>query len=384
VDLLGTPFLLLTILLVVAAPAAVVLLWDRARGSEPLQIAQRVGLVVVCQLTALVLAGVLLNREFVFYESWGDLFGQSPQTGPVQSDPADARHHGSGASGANGADGGSAAQNAAEPQPLPGLARITGSERIVREDVTGPSSGVRASITIVTPPGYGDPSQASRRYPVIVFLPGYPGTPSTWLHALDLQTIMNGEISSRRVPAFIAVLPAMNVAGTRDTECSDVAGGPRVGTWLGKDVPRIVASQTRALPPGAAWWITGYSTGGFCSVKLAFTDPQSYGSAAVLAGYFSPENSAGGSAAELFGGNVNRLHENDPMWLVAHGKAPAVRVLAVWSTRDPSTAGPTQAFLAAARPPVKVDELRLTEGGHNTGVWQAVLPKVLAWLTKGR
>jgi S-formylglutathione hydrolase FrmB len=194
---------------------------------------------------------------------------------------------------------------------------------------------------------------------------------------------MDAEISSGRVPAFIAVLPAMNVDGTRDTECSDVPGGPRVGTWLGKDVPRIVASQTRALPPGSAWGITGYSTGGFCSVKLAFTDPQSYGSAAVLAGYFSPETSDGRATIGLFGGDVNRLHQNDPMWLLVHGKAPAVRVLAVWSTKDPSTAGPTEAFLAAARPPLTVDELRLTQGGHNTGVWQAVMPQVLAWLSKG-
>jgi enterochelin esterase-like enzyme len=369
VDLLGIPFLLLTVLLVIATPAAVVLLWDRVRGTRALQVAQRIGLVVACQVSALVLAGVLLNRQFVFYESWGDLFGQNQPTGAVQGDPAD-RHGGAGA-------------NAGEPQPLPGLTRITGSERVVREEVSGPSSGVRAAITIVTPPGYGDPSQASRRYPVIVFLPGYPGTPSTWLHALDLQSIMDDEISSGRVPAFIAVLPAMNVDGTRDTECSDVAGGPRVGTWLGKDVPRIVASQTRAMPPGSAWGITGYSTGGFCSVKLAFTDPQSYGSAAVLAGYFSPDAGPGGTAGGLFGGDVDRLHQNDPMWLLAHGQAPAVRVLAVWSTRDPSTAGVTHAFLAAARPPLRVDELRLTQGGHNTGVWQAVLPQVLAWLNKG-
>jgi enterochelin esterase-like enzyme len=375
VDLLGTPFLLLTILLVIAAPAAVILLWDKARGTHALQVAQRVGLVAVCQVTALILAGVLLNREFVFYESWSDLFGQDPQSSAVQSDASDPTRHAAGAGNAQSA-------RAVEPQPLPGLQRIDGSSRVVREQVTGPSSGVQASITIVTPPGYGDPSQANQRYPVVVFLPGYPGTPSTWLHALSLQSIMDGEIASRRVPAFIAVLPAMNVDGTRDTECSDVRGGPKVGTWLGVDVPRIVASQTRALPPGAGWGLTGYSTGGFCSVKLAFTNPQSYGAAAVLAGYYSPVTDGGGAAA-LFGGDVNRLHQNDPMWLLTHGKVPAVRVLAVWSTQDPSTAGPTQAFLAAARPPLKADELRLIEGGHNTGVWQSVLPRVLAWLTAG-
>jgi enterochelin esterase-like enzyme len=333
------------------------------------QVGQRIGLIVVCQLTAVLLGGVALNHEFAFYESWSDLLGQDDQSSSaVQQDPSDVAHK------ANALQQG-------DPQPLPGLQRIDGRQRVTREDVTGPRSGVRASITIVTPPGYADPVGVGRRYPVVVFLPGYPGTPSTWLHALDLQAVMDAEIASGRVPPFIAVLPAMNVAGTLDTECSDVTGGPRVATWLGQDVPAIVSSQLRTLPVGRAWGITGYSTGGFCSVKLAFGNPGTYGSAAVLAGYFSPETQNG--AASLFGGNMARLHENDPMWLLTHGRAPGVRVLAVYSTQDPSTAGPTKAFLAAARPPLKVDELRLKQGGHNTGVWQGVLPQVLAWLGKG-
>ncbi|MGZ4627124.1 MAG: alpha/beta hydrolase [Kineosporiaceae bacterium] len=372
-DLLGIPFLLLSILLAIAAPVVALLLWSRVGGAPALQVAQRVGLLVLCQLTALLFASVALNDKFVFYESWSDLLGQDQQSAAVQADPSDGHSGGRNAAQPVGD---------ADPQPLPGLQRIDGRQRVVREEVTGPRSGVHATITVVTPAGYADPRLAGRRYPVVVFLPGYPGTPSTWLHALNLQSVMDDEIRSHRIPPFIAVLPQINVAGTRDTECSDVVGGPRVGTWLGEDVPRIVASQTRALPPGRDWGITGYSTGGFCSVKLAFTNPETYGSAAVLAGYFSPEADTG--AAGLFGGDTNRLHQNDPLWLVSHGRAPAARVLVVWSTQDPSTAEPTRAFLAAARPPLHVDELRLTQGGHNTAVWQSVLPQVLAWLGAGR
>jgi S-formylglutathione hydrolase FrmB len=365
VDLLGTPFLLLCIALAVAAPAGAVLLWTRVRGLAALQLAQRVGLLVVCQLAAVLLAGVALNHQFAFYDSWSDLFGQDNQSaGAIGQVPTDAgRAH------------------ATTMQTLPGLRPIDGGQRVTWEDVTGPRSGVHASIAVVTPPGYADPAQAGRHYPVVVFLPGYPGTPSTWLHALDLQEVVDAEITTGRVPPFIAVLPAMNVAGTFDTECSDVWGGPRVATWLGQDVPAIVSSQVRTLPMGRDWAVAGYSTGGFCGAKLAFTYPRTYGSAAVIAGYFSPEAQNG--AAGLFGGNVNVLHENDPMWLLTHGKAPAIRVLAVWSTRDPSTAGSTRAFLAAARPPLELDELRLSQGGHNTNVWASVLPQVLTWLAKG-
>jgi enterochelin esterase-like enzyme len=365
------PLLLLSIALAVAAPVGALLLWPRVRGEAGMQVAQRAGLIVGCQLTAVLLAGVALNHEFAFYESWSDLFGQDDQSGSaVERDPSDVARPGYATSVQHGGQ-----------RPPAGLERIDGRHRVTHEDVTGPRSGVHASITVITPPGYADPGQVGRHYPVVVFLPGYPGTPSTWLHAIGLQTVMDAEITSGRVPPFIAVLPAMNVAGTLDTECSDVLGGPRVATWLGDDVPAIVSSQVRTLPMGHDWAVTGYSTGGFCAVKLAFAHPRTYGSAAVIAGYYSPEPLGG--LAGLFGSDPNTLHENDPMWLLTHGKAPAVRVLAVWSARDPSTAGATRAFLAAARPPLELDELRLNQGGHNTGVWQAVLPRVLTWLGQG-
>jgi S-formylglutathione hydrolase FrmB len=154
--------------------------------------------------------------------------------------------------------------------------------------------------------------------------------------------------------------------------------GPAAGTWLGEDVPRIVESQIRALPPGADWGITGYSTGGFCSAKLAMQYPRAYGAAAVLSGYFTPS-----SDSPLFGTNTALLHRNDPMWLVAHRQAPAIRVLAVYSVQDPETAQPTEAFLAAAShvAALHVAQIKLAQGGHNTGVWQGVLPQVLAWLS---
>jgi len=216
---------------------------------------------------------------------------------------------------------------------------------------------------------------------VVEFLPGYPGTPSTWINKLGLQDVMDAEISAGRVRPFIAVLPKMNIDGTRDLECSDVSGGPAAGTWLGDDVPRIVQSQLRTLPPGKDWGVTGYSTGGFCSSKLALQYPRTFGSAAVLSGYFTPDTSTG--ADGLFGGDQRRLHANDPMWIVRHDQVPAIRVLVVYSVQDAEAAGPSRAFLAAAKPPLIADEIKLAQGGHNTDVWQGVLPQVLRWLSKG-
>jgi enterochelin esterase-like enzyme len=259
------------------------------------------------------------------------------------------------------------------------LPQIHGADRVTRETVNGPRSHVTAQVTYLLPPGYDDPANASRRYPIVVFLPGFPGTPSTWINKLGLHDVMDAEIKSGRVKPFIAVLPKTNLAGTRDLECSDVIRGPAAGTWLGVDVPSIVESQTRALPPGRDWAVTGYSTGGFCSAKLAVQYPRTFGSAAVLSGYFSPDTSAGTDG--LFGGDLRRLHENDPLWLVSHTTPPPVRILVVYSVKDPETEQPSRAFIAAARPPLRVQQIALQQGGHNTDVWQGVLPKVLDWIS---
>jgi enterochelin esterase-like enzyme len=194
-----------------------------------------------------------------------------------------------------------------------------------------------------------------------------------------VQKVVDAERAAGRVAPFVAVLPTMNVASPRDTECADVPGGPNVATWLGVDVPQIVRAQVRTVPPGNGWGVTGYSTGDFCTAKLVLAYPRTFGNGAVLAGYFTPSNDA--TTGDLYGGNMALEHVNDPQWLVAHRPTPPVHLLTVWSAQDPETAGPTQTFLKAVRPPLQVDEIRSTTGGHNTSVWLRALPEVLRWLS---
>ena len=351
--------LALTAVIAIVAPVALLMLWSRVRGVPVLRVVQRLALVLVCQLAAVTLTAVLVNDQFSLYESWDDLFGaNAQQTGAVQADPADPIVSGNGAHSFG---------------VFPGVGRV------LHERIRGPKSGITSRIWVLLPDGYDKPANAAKRYPVVMFLPGYPGTPTTWLHALELQKVMDAEVSTGRVQPFIAVLPTMNVASPRDTECADVPNGPQVATWLGTDVPDIIQAQIRSLPPGTGWGVTGYSTGGFCTAKLTLTFPRVFGSGAVLAGYFSPSNDV--TTGDLYAGSVQLRQQNDPLWLVAHRATPASHLLTVWSAQDPETAAPTQAFLAAVRPPLQVDQIRLAKGGHNTSVWLGVLPQVLQWLS---
>src|SRR5690348_15081186 len=71
--------------LVVASVAGTLLLWGRVRGPRPARAAQRVGLVLLCQLTAVLVLGAAVNDWGYFYGSWSDLFGTSSATPSVQA-----------------------------------------------------------------------------------------------------------------------------------------------------------------------------------------------------------------------------------------------------------------------------------------------------------
>lgn len=382
-ELTGGPFMALVAVLAVAAPVVTVVLWSRVRGVAGLRVAQRLGLLVTCQITAVVLTAVLVNDQFELYGSWDDLVGgDAAQDAQVRQPDGAVPAGGAAGATAAGAAGASATGAAADGASSSPFRPVEGGGRVLAARARGTASGVTSRLWVLLPPGYDDPANATTRYPVVEFLPGYPGTPTTWLHALDLQHVMDREVAAGRVRPFIGVLPTMNVAAPRDTECADVAGGgPKVATWLGQDVPQLVQTHLRTVPPGAGWAVSGYSTGGFCAAKLVLTYPQTFGGAAVLAGYFSPSQDV--TTGDLYGGSTALRQQNDPLWLVEHRPAPPVRMLAVWSAQDPETAGPTQRFLAAARPPLHVAEIRLAKGGHNTGVWSGVLPQVLRWLSTG-
>jgi Putative esterase len=360
-DLTGIPLLVLLGVSSIGAPVALMLLWNRVPGALTVRIAQRAGLILACQLSAVLLVAAVVNDYFSLYDSWSDLFG----TGDTVS-AAGPEHAAGGAGGVPSASdiGAHAGQ-------------ILGS-RVLSEQVTGARSGITADVWLILPPGYGTPPAGHHTYPLVEFLPGYPGEPQTWLHALNLASEMNALISSRRVPPFVAVLPVMTVDPPRDTECTNVPGGPAVATWLAQDVPAVVSDQLRIRPASQGWGVIGYSTGGFCAAKLALQYPHIFHAAASLSGYYTPATDI--STAGLFQNDPRLLTLNSPTWLAGNGHQPAVDILAVSSPGDPSSWASTQLFLRSVRRPVSVDTLTAPKGGHNPGVWEAVLPQSLTWL----
>src|SRR5436853_209491 len=98
--LLGTPLLVLLVLVAVTAPADVVVAWSRVRGPRAVRIGTRLALVATAQLTALAVGLVALNDYGQFFTSWSELLGTGPSAsvvnqqhfGALPSVPP-ARHH---------------------------------------------------------------------------------------------------------------------------------------------------------------------------------------------------------------------------------------------------------------------------------------------------
>jgi S-formylglutathione hydrolase FrmB len=113
----------------------------------------------------------------------------------------------------------------------------------------------------------------------------------------------------------------------------------------------------------------GYSTGGYCAAKLPVQYPRLFRAGVSIAGYFAPSTSA---LAKLPGENLPVLIRQEH---------PPVDLLLATSRQDPGTAAAVDTMVKAATSPTLVYTYVVPHGGHNTGVWSAMLPKCFQWLT---
>ncbi|MEO6822305.1 MAG: hypothetical protein ABI468_07595, partial [Candidatus Nanopelagicales bacterium] len=66
---------ILVVVLCIIAPLVTLVVWSRVRGPVVLRWLQRLLLVLMAQLLAVLAAFVILNNQYAFYVSWHDLLG---------------------------------------------------------------------------------------------------------------------------------------------------------------------------------------------------------------------------------------------------------------------------------------------------------------------
>lgn len=126
--------------------------------------------------------------------------------------------------------------------------------------------------TVVLPASYDDEQQQQRRYPVIYIIPGFSGT-----HKQGIQQY--GNAPPQKVEGeteFIRVLLSGNCKWGHHVYADSATNGPRGQCLIEEIIPHIDAKY-RTVPASTARFVTGHSSGGWSSLWLQVTYPDTFG-----------------------------------------------------------------------------------------------------------
>ncbi|MQS15155.1 esterase [Streptomyces kaniharaensis] len=369
-QLTGTPFFLLTVVLVPVSIAVALLLWGKVRGPQPVQVLSRVAMIVFCQITAVLMVFVMVNNANLIYGSWDDLLGTGDHVRAVPTVPKDE------GPGAPAGGQGDAKPPAKVLQQFGGVGDPAVPGDVKKTELKGQVSGVDGEVLVWLPPQYDDPAFKDKKFPVVELMPGYPGSSSTWYGTLKVSEQLKPLMQQGKVAPFILVSPRTLLLGNhQDAGCTDIPGKVNADAWVTRDVPQMVLDNFRADPSPDRWAIAGYSAGAHCAAKLSLAHPNRYRAAISLSGYNDP-------AAEkdsLVGKDAKLRETNNPVNILKSAQQPP-KVAMYISGKKGDGLEDAQALAAAAKAPTTV-QIQETQGPHSTELWKGMVPGIFEWLT---
>jgi len=405
----SAPFIALMIVAATGSVVGTVWLWPRFARQRIRVLAARLGLIVGSQV--LVMAAILsyINGYFSFFDSWSAVFGNgtpppAAATGIVGS-PRPIMITGTDLGPVPG--GGSALPELADGRPAPkpphiytqhhattepsivpgldirgGVARAARSVgEVLQVTVSGEHTGIGSAANYVyLPPQYFQKAYARTRFPVVLSLTGYPNDPWSIVKRLAVPATAARLVAQGKIGPAVYVMMNVSVALPRDTECTNVPGGPQAETFLAEDVPLAVERTFRVQSGRAGWAVLGYSTGGYCAAKLTMMYPDRFSAAVSMAGYYTAIKDS--TTGNLYGGSRAYQNENNLNWRLTHLPAPPVSVLVTSSRVGEKDLPGTLAFLRLIHPPMRGYSLIVAQGGHNYRTWNRQLPQSLEWLNQ--
>jgi enterochelin esterase-like enzyme len=265
--------------------------------------------------------------------------------------------------------------------------------------IVGQRSHLARDVYVYLPPQYFQKAYAHYRFPAIELLHGSPGNPGAWLSVLDVIPTFLDLLEAHPSDAAVLVMPDTDGGQQYGLQCLNNPGGIQDMTFVAKDVPDYIARLVRVQAPGPAWGVAGYSEGGYCAANIALQEPDRFGAAGVMSGYFVPidsqvpqGNKPGGEpyTVNVFAGHPALQLLNSPKVYIT--EVPfSVRLPAFWlaagaeDKQDVSAAAnfrqlvQTRLLVQSRRPDVPF--LIVPDGGHQGSVWRAALGPMLAWMT---
>lgn len=190
-------------------------------------------------------------------------------------------------------------------------------------------NGGQTDYLLYLPPGYNDPANARRRYPVVYWLHGYDSEPQDGMPFVDG---VDAAIRNGSAPEMIIVLPN----GLKDSWYVDNANGsqPMESVIINDLIPHIDARyRTIANRRGRA--IEGFSMGGWGALHLAFKYPQLFGAVTAVSAPFHRHDQFW-QLKQIFNGDAAAYYAEDPVATARRdpAKAASVRIRLLCGERD--------------------------------------------------
>lgn len=211
-------------------------------------------------------------------------------------------------------------------------------------------------------------------WPVLFLLHGLSDDHTAWLRYTAIER-------HARAAGIAVVMPA---AGR--SFYTDEPRGLRWWTWISEELPERVAEMFRLSQRPEDTYVAGLSMGGYGALKLGLTHPERYAGVASLSG--AVDLSQLESRLErreivdnAFGGSVPE--EAMLQHLLEQVDPKAVPPLYIGCGTDEDRLMPVNEQLAARATERGIEVTTdFRPGDHEWGLWDAVLPDVIAWLPR--
>jgi len=320
-----------------------------------------------------------VNKFYDYYQTWGgmvsDLTGQGVNSIPKYA----------------AAGKGSNKQFDKDIGRVTNLAEDAQVGYLFQTTITGQRSRLTRVAYVYLPPQYFQKAYAHYRFPVIELLHGSPGDPQAWLDVLGLIPTYLSLLEVHPGDAAVLVMPDTDGGKQYELQCLNDPGGIQDMTFVGQDVPDYIARVVRVQPPGRAWGLAGYSEGGYCAANITLQEPDRWGAAGVMSGYFAPVpsqvpagNRPGGkpTQVDVFAGDPALKLINTPQEYL--GQVPTSELPAFWlaaGAADRSDVDAAAYFRHLLLARLAKVPLLIVPGGHQGSVWRAALGPMLIWMT---
>ncbi|POH72568.1 alpha/beta hydrolase [Arthrobacter glacialis] len=262
-----------------------------------------------------------------------------------------------------------------KPAGLPGTGIVNSVQ------IPGQVSGFTGRTAYVyLPPAYQ--AKNPPLLPVLVLIPGQPGSPTDWLKAGQLQPIMDAFAAAHQGLAPVVVIPDVNGSSSGNTMCMD-SQIAKTDTYLVVDVPAWIKTTLNVDPNPQRWSIGGFSFGGTCALQMTALHPKIYPSAIDLSGEAEPALSADRTATinTAFGGDAGAFNAVTPLAVMAKNRYPDSWIFFAAGAQDERFTGYMNQLSAAARSTgMTVMTHSVPDAGHSWTVPLNAMSPALTWL----